>query len=835
MPHPIIAQLFYGGVWNDVTVDMHQPSPLQVGRGFKDESGGLSPSKLDFTLKDIDTVAPKYDPEHPLSTIYGLAGRNTPFMLALPIALETFESAGAVVARTDAGSAFWTRSTTDAHSGTWSLRAGTIANSQVSDVTLATPAGVNAVQFWYKVSAQTPGDGLQVLVDGVSLVVNQAGLFGWAQIVVPCLPSGTIRFRYTKDAAGSAGSDTAWIDDVQYLNIRSVGEAASWQPTETLGFDPAAGRGFRSTVLQVEGLLRRIGQWKGDIASPVYRNITGRIAAGRLLGYWPGTDPAGSTSLLNALPGGQPGVVSSVDFAAGTEISGSEPMLRMKADSKLSGRFVKPTGTPNGWQISWTYHLDAAAPATDTQVITWTTSNAYRWYLQVSSTQYTLLVMDPNGITVLSQLGVGFAGAGDPVTTGVVFRVKVSAAAGTVTAETAWYAQDAPVVFGITQSFAGTTGYLQSWAASGNAAMDGATFGHVYAVSDSIDDLQNYDTLNSFNGYRHEKAADRFARLCGYKGIVATVVGSAAESQPMGPQKIDTFAGNLAEIATTEDGPIYDTRIRRGLSMRTRKDMCGQTPVLTLTRAQCVQPLVKNLDDLVSGNSITVDNRVGGSRIATVATGPGSVLDPPNGTGLVEKKVDVNADGDDDLDEIAGWWAAKLSDTTGRWPEVTVDVTGQPGLEAAVNKIDVGDRIFLSDVLPGGVGVIVLGIKEKWDTKFHRLVTFVCGADTMYNPAVYDAAATKYDSRSTTLVTARDAVQTSWAITTVDQGDTWSTTSVPYGWLVDGEPMTVTAMTAPAGTGPYTQTATVTRSLTVAKPHAAGAEIHISPRKRYGR
>lgn len=831
--HSILCQLFYNGVFNDVTVDVHQPSPLAIKRGFKDESGGLSPAKVEFTLKDVDTVAPKYDPDHPLSPLYGLAGRNTPVLFGQPIALETFESAIAVVPRADAGSAFWARSTTDAHTGTWSLRAGTITNSQVSDVTLTTPAGVNAVQFWYKVSSQN-GDGLQVLADGVTLWVNLAGITNWLQITVPCLPSGTIRFRYTKDAAGAAGLDTAWIDDIQYLNIRSVGEASSWQPTETLGFDPVAGRGFRSTAMQAEGVLRRIGGWTDKLASPVYRNISSRVSTGRLLGYWPATDPSGSTSLVNVVPGGSAGLASSVNYGAGAEVSGSEPMLTMGATSKLSGRFLRPTGTPNGWQVSWAMRLDVPAPS-EGQILTWSTSNGYRWFVYVSSTTYRVNVMSPDGITVLSDVPVAFSGSGDPSAQGVVFRVKVSVTAGTVSVETAWYSQDFPVVFGITQTFAGTTGYLLSWAASGNPAMDGATFGQVYAVSDSIDDLQSADVINSFNGYRHERAATRFVRLCGYVGIVATVVGNAVDSQKMGPQKPDTFQDSLKELTTTEDGPIYDTRIRRGLSMRTRKSMYNQTAVLTLTKAQCVQPLTKVLDDLVSGNSITVDNRVGGSRLAAIATGPGSVLDPPTGAGLQQKTINVNADGDDDLDEIAGWWARKLSDTTARYPEVTVDVTGQPALEAAVNAVDVGDRIFLTDVTPGGAGLIVLGIQEKYDTRFHRLVTFVCGPDTLYNPAVYDAAGTDWDSVSTTLVTARDAVQTSWAISTVDVGDTWSTTGTPYGWLVDGEPMTVTVMTAAAGTGPYTQTATVTRSLTVAKPHAAGAEIHISPRKRYGR
>lgn len=835
--HPLFCALRVGSVWQDVSADVHQGNAVRVVRGAKDESGGLTAAKAELRLLDLATAAPAYDPDHPLSALYGLVGQNTRMIVGLDLVTETFEAVTPVVPRTDAGTAFWTRSNTDAHTGAWSLKAGTVGNSQVSDVTLTTPAGATACVFWYKVSSQDPGDGLQVLVDGVNLIVNLAGVTSWLQIATKCNPGGSIRFRYTKDAAGSAGADTAWIDDVRYYNSRAVVEASSWKPDEELGFHPQTpgpGLGSRWTDLQGEGILRRIGQWKDALRSPVYRQITSRIPAGRLLGYWPGEDKAGSTGLTNALPGGQPGFASGVTYAGGEQLSGTDALIKLGATSKLSGRFVKPTGTVNGWQISFAFKLDAAAPSLG-QVITWTTSNGYRYFLNVSATQYQVQCLAPDGVTYLDNVLVGFSGSGDPSAQGVVFRIKCTATAGTVSLETAWYSQDFPTPFGITDTFTGTTGYLLSWAAAGNPAMDGATFGQVYAVAGGTDDLQDYNTLNAFNGYRGELAGYRFLRLLGYFGIYAEVLGNVADTQPMGPQRPDRLIELLKEIQRTEDGPLFDMAWRTGLYLRARASMLNQAAKLTLTKAQCAQPLAKVTDDLVSGNRVTVRNRTGGEATFEIVTGPGSTLDAPAGVGLYEQTVDVNVADDADLDELAGRWAYKLSDTTPRYSSVTVDLDAQPGLETAVGLVEIGDRIVLSDVRPGGVGLIVLGYTDAWDTKFRRKWTAVCSPDTLYNPGRYDTAAVKYDSKTSTLAVARDTVQTAWTITTTDLGDVWSTTGVPYGWVVAGETMTVTAMGVASGTGPYTQNATVTRGTNgIVKAHLVGEEIHISPRVRYG-
>ncbi|HEY9415615.1 MAG TPA: hypothetical protein VIQ30_12705, partial [Pseudonocardia sp.] len=72
-------------------------------------------------------------------------------------------------------------------------------------------------------------------------------------------------------------------------------------------------------------------------------------------------------------------------------------------------------------------------------------------------------------------------------------------------------------------------------------------------------------------------------------------------------------------------------------------------------------------------------------------------------------------------------------------------------------------------------------------------------------------------------------------VTFTDRDDAWSTTAEPYDWLVGGERMTVTNMTAPAGSGPWTQTATVVRAVNgVSKAQTAGTSVYLADTKRWG-
>ena len=75
---------------------------------------------------------------------------------------------------------------------------------------------------------------------------------------------------------------------------------------------------------------------------------------------------------------------------------------------------------------------------------------------------------------------------------------------------------------------------------------------------------------------------------------------------------------------------------------------------------------------------------------------------------------------------------------------------------------------------------------------------------------------------------------TSLSLTTVQARHCWSSTAVPYSIVVAGQVFTVTAMTTPAGTGPYTQTATVVPAVNgINKISPAGSQVLLVDQPRW--
>jgi hypothetical protein len=132
--------------------------------------------------------------------------------------VEDFEDTDLAVTITDGGNLPWQRTTTQAHTGSWSLGSGAIANNQTSDAIVAIPAGTSTLTFWYRTSSEASGPGFEgdrllVLVDGVE-VLRAQGETSWTQFVTDVTGAAAVTFRYVKDNSASAGSDRVWIDDL---------------------------------------------------------------------------------------------------------------------------------------------------------------------------------------------------------------------------------------------------------------------------------------------------------------------------------------------------------------------------------------------------------------------------------------------------------------------------------------------------------------------------------------------------------------------------------------------------------------------------------------------
>ncbi len=117
------------------------------------------------------------------------------------------------------GDAIWHGLTNISHDGVAAGRSGPISDNQNSFLT-TTVTGPGTLSFWWKVSSQAGADYLSFTIVGnnISNSTQISGEVDWNQQSY-LLPSGvqTLQWAYSKDAALSAGSDSAWVDQVNFV------------------------------------------------------------------------------------------------------------------------------------------------------------------------------------------------------------------------------------------------------------------------------------------------------------------------------------------------------------------------------------------------------------------------------------------------------------------------------------------------------------------------------------------------------------------------------------------------------------------------------------------
>lgn len=118
---------------------------------------------------------------------------------------------------TTSGNTNWGVQNTVVNSGTRAGKAGTIIDSQTSNIDYTTaviPAQGAVLSFAYKVDSESCCDKLRFFVDGTE-ITNWGGAVGWATYTYALTAgSHTLRWQYSKDSSISSGLDTAYLDDV---------------------------------------------------------------------------------------------------------------------------------------------------------------------------------------------------------------------------------------------------------------------------------------------------------------------------------------------------------------------------------------------------------------------------------------------------------------------------------------------------------------------------------------------------------------------------------------------------------------------------------------------
>lgn len=348
-------------------------------------------------------------------------------------------------------------------------------------------------------------------------------------------------------------------------DIRFTGRISSMMPRRAV-------KGNQRVLVKAQGTLRRLGQGTPPIESALYRTILHEAKTTPLLAYWP-LEGGGNQSnrFASALPGGLPFSVPDVGLTLADETSlpGSLPLPTRGIDMPpVSGRVhLQPSvGT------SWTYDLWVKTDPLNSGATHLVMASGEIWAL-TSNAASDMQVYHFTAAGV--ETFVMGTGVGNGMTTDAWYNIRLTATQDGADSDLALYLNGVLMVSGTKSGSA--IGIPVDVKISDPLTLvssaDWEHFGHA-TVWDGIPS-GSFDAAG--RGYPSEKAGDRFNRLGLELDIATTIVGSAADTQPMGAQYPDTTLKLLEEIARTDAGFIYDTRADEGLTLRTGRSLQNQT------------------------------------------------------------------------------------------------------------------------------------------------------------------------------------------------------------------------------------------------------------------
>jgi len=646
-------------------------------------------------------------------------------------------------------------------------------------------------------------------------------LKNWADAAV-----SRVAGQYTNDNPrspyyGQLGMNTEYqilVDSV----IRYTGRIYSWTP----GVDETG----RFMIMKVRAGLAKtfLTQGAATILSPIHRStLRGGTTAPAPLAYWPMEDPAGSTLITSAFPTGTAILPTGpVVFAADSDLPGSAPlplpndgvMIRAKVP-----RFATTwSASTIGWSFAWVMKI-SDLPASTQIIARWhsDTGPIRRGEVSLSSagtvsvkgynSSGTLVLIDtPTNIGILNNEFVGKWAAWSLIAQPIGADTFVSVSRARM---------DHPPLPGqssgsvTVSTFASLTGAFPDQPAVIEliTSVSGTGFGHLAVWPESFDFL---DTDAAF-GWLGENAAQRMTRVCAEEGIPLNLIcmdGSVDFSNPidvaLGAQRRGTVLDVLHEVAEADGGILFETRdVLDGLTYIARERLYDQAPVLALNYSlgHISDPFEPTFDNQSIENTVTVTGVGGGGATlgagatARLETGALSIQAPPNGVGVYDRGGRTLSLYDDSEFILLARWLLGLgtADQRLRVPSLTVQLQRQPWatdavLSASAVALDVGSAITLDGLLtarpdlpPDLAALQIRGYTEVL-SQYQRDLTFNVVPGWPWE-------VWQMETSGSTLVAGVNSSATSLKVAT-SSGPEWNRFITPYHIQIDGEALTVTAV-----------------------------------------
>lgn len=632
--------------------------------------------------------------------------------------------------------------------------------------------------------------------------------------------------------AGVTASYAAW--SMTQWDVLAAMEIHTWVPTATGNFDVANWRagtigtqGDASTRITASGLLHRLNAGRDPLRTAAYR----RLSQKQLRGYWPMEDRGQSAAVASAVASGtaMQVVTGRVDFA-GAELAPQigNTLAGAGVTFQLDGYMEYPTSTSLGnWNAGWLFSGLTTASQVGVQFVgnNWVGSATNR-------TDFTL------------QLN-GAAGSGGRIQ---LYRITYT---GTTTTSSTLVDTDAAYLFDesfhLIELLVSDSGANVDWFVfvdsvlftSGTlVTVEYATLKRVFVAGSGpvtmghlfVDDTTGWDAnlWRALSGYPGETPPDRVSRLCSEEGIGVDIIGDYADT--MGPQYPDTLVALLTECAATNDAMLFEAPSWLGLVMWTRNGIYGQSPAATVDYTGGMRRVLPVIDTRGAGNDVTISNRDGrtwASEDSTRVAAVGRIK-----AAGVDTNYNMVSTGAAQLPRRAEWELAKGSIPGARYPALEFDLGAVPALQPTVGRVDVGLQVAVTGLEADTVYQLVRAITHQVGT--HTRTLRIQGVDaTLWRPGLWDSAAARWDSGTSTLTSSPAAGATSFFVTTTAAGDVWTTDPAhfPLSIIVGGEVITVAGITGATSPQQFTG---LTRSVNgISKVHAAGAAVHIFRIPRY--
>lgn len=620
--------------------------------------------------------------------------------------------------------------------------------------------------------------------------------------------------------------EVVWTDTVPE-SVLFAGAVDAW-PTR---WDPTAEDSV--APITVHGPLHRIRLRSEPFLSALRRQVT--MGATTPVGYWPCEDTSDATaaaSVLAGVPPMQPVVVAAhladddeaVRFGSQALTDGSTGAVEMPPGRGLRGQTRREPIT-TGWTVDawhdfgdsmtdprtrWNIHTPGGDGIQEASILFQSTGYSSGVIRLNSGVEETVGIFSAPGVTVSWP-------SGD--LTGVHHLALVSTDTGahrlyldgTEIDTSASGGFDANPVSGV------TVGCTASDDSSARAA-------HIVAWGSDIGATAITERQDPGAAFAGETAADRITRLSDEEGLPVTIIGTAVDSMPMGPQSTDTYLALVRECEATDGGLLHEHVGALRYATRTSRYNQPVALALDISSGDVADPPEPTDDVQQLTNDVTVRRTVGGEGRARDEASIGEA-------GRHPATPTLNLDEGIRPVDVAGWLLHIGTVDEARWPLISLRLDHHPeniddwlGLSSQPGQRLTVDH-QLAQLLGSHIDVLVDGWTQHIDPFVWHVEMNCVPAEPWRVLALNDATYGRLDTQNSELAAQFVAgTDTSMSVVT-NEGPPWTTdiAGLPFQIEVDGVALNVTAVSGASSPQTFTVDATPTNGVT--KTIAAGAAV----------